>query len=240
MPLLEPYKSPSVRRATMRPDPADCPVAGKRSHGRPIPRHVLAASPTKQFNTSTSLSGSQFKQFNTSTSLSGSQFPLTSTFTSDTLLSLKAFNRQKHRPDPDMHFAAGGGKSASNFGASVARASYSAPALPPRQSKFDWNQTIGRGSLSGVGTSVPALDRTNDWMSTRNLEFDRMDRPRTNLVERTHNAVREGRSVAPWASNTTASFSSTMQLASSAKDAVFTRQAFLLSRGQRQPLMSLA
>jgi hypothetical protein len=226
MPLLEPYESPSVRRATMRPNPSDCPVAGKRSFGRPIPRHVIAASPTKQVNTSTSLSGS-------------TQFPLTSTFTSDTLMSLKAFNRLKHRPDPDMHFAAGGGKTATDFGASVTRASYSAPALQQRASKFDWSRTISRGTLSGVGFPVPALDRTNEWMSTRNAELDRLERPRTNLVERTHNAVREGRSLAPWASNTASSFSSTM-LASSAKDAVYSRQSFLLSRGQRQPLMSLA
>lgn len=226
MPLLEPYQSPSVRRATMRPNPVDCPVAGKRTNGRPIPRHVLAASPSIQNNTITSLSGTQ-------------KIPLSDTVTSDTLTSLKAFNRLKHHPDPDMHFAAGGGVTASNFGSSCTRASYSAPALPPRASKFDWNQSISRGTLSGVGYSVAALDRTNDWMSTRNFEVDRLERPRTNLVERTHQAVREGRSLAPWASSTSTAFASSM-LASSAKDAVFARQSFLQSRGIRQPLMSLA
>jgi hypothetical protein len=212
MPLLEPYHSPALHRAEMRADPSTCPVAGKRTNGQPLPRHVRAAL---------SATGSSFAS-------------------SDNLSSLKAFHRLKHHPDPDMHFTSGGGTSHSHFGTSTMRLSYSAQPLPPRSSKVDWNQTIPRGMLSGVGSCVPALDRTHDWMSTRNSELDHLQKPRSTLVQRTMRAVEQGRRLESWSSSTTAAFAASSQLSESAKDAVLSRQTFLLSRGHREPLMSLA
>lgn len=214
MPLLEPYSSPVVHRAAMRPDPSTCPVAGKRTNGQPFPRHVRNAM--------------------------AAAVPTSASATCDALSSLKAFHRLKHHPDPDMHFSSGSGVTPSQFGFSTTRSSYSAPALPPRMCKYDWSKTIPRGMLAGVGTSVPALDRTNEWMTTRNSELDRLDRPRSKLVERTQQAVRQGRSLESWASTATSSFSSSSLLATTGMDAIRSRQAFLMTRGSRQPLMNLS
>lgn len=212
MPLNEPYQSPFVH-CTTRLDPSQCPVAGRRTNGQPVPRHVsatvLRASST---NSST---------------------------TADALMSLKAFNRLKHQPDPDMHFAGKAGAPLGRFDVSSTHAGFGPIVVPPRRSKYDWNATVPPKSLSGVGVSVPKLDGTNTWLSTRAAEIDRSERPRTTLVDKTYRAVSQGRRLESWASNTTASFSSSSLMAS-AKDVFVARQDFLASRGTLRPLMSLA
>lgn len=158
------------------------------------------------------------------------------TITSANLKEMKAFHRLKHQPDPDMHLS----RSSAFSGESTMHASFLSTNVQPRRAKFDFSATIPRGTLSGVGVSVPRLDFTNQWCSTRAAELDHSTRPRMRLVERTYTAIAEGRRLQPWVSSTMGSRASSDQLAASAAQNVRSRQQLLQTRGEWKPLMTLA
>jgi hypothetical protein len=139
---------------------------------------------------------------------------LSGSATTAALLEAKAFHRQKHLPDADMHISCGGRGSFS--GTSTLRSSFSAPDLPHKPRKYDWTATVPRGSLSGIGVPVYSLDMTNDWRSTKSAELENDTRPRTTLVERTFAAIEAGRRLDLSRSTTSHAFASSSDLYSTA------------------------
>lgn len=243
MPLLEPYRSPKVHHLAMRPDPAALPVAGCVTNAQPVPasmanRLPLADSTRRHSNV----------EYGTAASVSnlGRQKASASPETCAALMSMKAFHRQKHLPDVGAHFTSFAGKGPQTESHSTFSDSFKPLKVTRRKCRYDFDGPgVPRGTLSGVGVSVPALDLTNSWESTTRTTMTASQQappPRRQLVERTRVAVAQSREAPEaWKSSTMAVFSPPdQQLLATLRESIATRQEMLQKRTEFKPLRALA
>lgn len=150
-------------------------------------------------------------------------------------LEQKAYHRKKHHPDPDMHLCGG----ARWEGSSTTKSCFEPHDVKRRPCKFDFSQTIPRGTLSGVGTPVDSLDLTSSWKSTKQLTIDFDRSSRTSLVERTYAAIAAGRQLEKWGTTTQRTFAGD-SFHHLAVESIARRQATLMQRSTFKPLMTLS
>lgn len=256
MPLLEPYRSPKVHHLAMRPDPAALPVAGCITNAQPLRPSVVEKL------TAASGGGNHRRRHSTAavTEIGGEKASSpsrtagrASADTCSALMHLKAFHRQKHLPDAGVHFTTWGGKHSNGEAralfSSTAHSDFTVPPLKQRVSKYDFaGGGVARGTLSGVGVSVPSLDMTHQWDSTYSMSVAApvahrgQPQHRTQLVDRTRHAVEKSRQPPEsWKSATSTAFShSQLEMQSTLRDSLAARRDVLLRRSEIKPLLSLA
>mmetsp|Transcript_76834 Transcript_76834/g.89268 ORF Transcript_76834/g.89268 Transcript_76834/m.89268 type:complete len:254 (-) Transcript_76834:54-815(-) len=253
MPLLEPYKSPMVHHVAMRPDPASLPVAGFVTNAQPVPASLVSrvalADSTRSQQQLSSTSRSLDATAATISNL-GRTKPIGSPDTCTVLMDMKAFHRQKNLTDAGAHFTSfsGRGPHMATSTCTTCHESYKPLHVSKRKCRYSFDGPgIPRGSLSGIGVSVPSLDLVKEWESTSRLairppSLDQPLLPRTQLVEKTRLAVMQSRErPEAWKSSTLSSFSTPpTEMLATLRESIAQRQEHLERRSDRKPLRPLA